>query len=355
MAFLVEILRETPVGGANPASYLSVAGAERTYERIASKGCPQVSVLGPFLWNVAINGLLVEPAETGVEKFAYADDLPSIPICNISTGGTPSPEGGTCAKFWYHRVRQAQGIIQVSNDSFPDSIAGAGMSLAQVRPRKQITPDGQLPFGSDDDDVPNYFGEGLNLNSWKKFIELESKKGPWSIPYKIALGKIKNKEIYHSIVENNSVVNNLEALPKFYLDNLFSNDDVNVDNNVHVVINNEVSSHYDNQCTLTLTDNEIEYAINDLGKRKAPGDDGINAEILQKGLKVFNKVITKMYRTCFEKEIFPNQWKIGLVKVLLKGADRDPTRIKSYRPICLLSVLGKAYEKMILKKLKNDT
>ncbi|KAG8239029.1 hypothetical protein J437_LFUL018666 [Ladona fulva] len=103
-----------------------------------------------------------------------------------------------------------------------------------------------------------------------------------------------------------------------------------------------------------LNSNEIEISIASLGKRKAPGIDSINAEILQKALEHFKEPIVRMYNRCFKKEIFPEQWKIGVVKVILKNADKDPSKIKSYRPICLLSVLGKAYEKMILKKLQDS-
>lgn len=42
-------------------------------EKVVSKGCPQGSLLGPLLWNVLFNGLLVlDMGET--EVVAYADD-----------------------------------------------------------------------------------------------------------------------------------------------------------------------------------------------------------------------------------------------------------------------------------------
>ncbi|KAG8234086.1 hypothetical protein J437_LFUL014850, partial [Ladona fulva] len=50
--------------------------------------------------------------------------------------------------------------------------------------------------------------------------------------------------------------------------------------------------------------------------------------------------------------IFPDRWKTEVVKVLLEGKEKDPTNIKSYRPICLPPSLGKAYERIILNKLQ---
>jgi hypothetical protein len=46
--------------------------------KTATKGCPQGSVLGPFLWNLVMNSLLREEFEDGCEIIAYADDIAAI-------------------------------------------------------------------------------------------------------------------------------------------------------------------------------------------------------------------------------------------------------------------------------------
>lgn len=50
---------------------------------------------------------------------------------------------------------------------------------------------------------------------------------------------------------------------------------------------------------------------------------------------------------------FPEAWKVGVLKVFLKSADKPTDKIKSYRPITLLPVLGKIVERVIVNKL-ND-
>jgi hypothetical protein len=43
-----------------------------------TKGCPQVSVLGPTLWNTALDFFLNSQHPHGVELIAYADDIVAI-------------------------------------------------------------------------------------------------------------------------------------------------------------------------------------------------------------------------------------------------------------------------------------
>lgn len=43
-------------------------------EKMLSKGCPQGSILGPYLWNVLFDGFLRKDYGQGARAFAYADD-----------------------------------------------------------------------------------------------------------------------------------------------------------------------------------------------------------------------------------------------------------------------------------------
>ena len=50
--------------------------------------------------------------------------------------------------------------------------------------------------------------------------------------------------------------------------------------------------------------------------------------------------------------MFPNAWKRGLIVAIRKGDDKDPEVAKSYRPICLLPVLGKVFERILVGKME---
>ena len=81
-----------------------------------------------------------------------------------------------------------------------------------------------------------------------------------------------------------------------------------------------------------------------MGRKKAPGYDELTVEMWIKAWPVVrHKVLDLMNRSLREGR-FPAPWKIGIVKILYKGSDKDPQDPKSYRPLTLLPVLGKVYE-----------
>ena len=55
---------------------------------------------------------------------------------------------------------------------------------------------------------------------------------------------------------------------------------------------------------------------------------------------------------CFIQRIFPQQWKESNLKIILKDENRDRTLLNSYRPISLLSVVGKIFEKIIVDRIQ---
>lgn len=58
-----------------------------------------------------------------------------------------------------------------------------------------------------------------------------------------------------------------------------------------------------------------------------------------------------MLNNCFQKEIFPNNWKKAEIIIILKSKDRNPSQPGSYKPIPLLPTIAKIYERIILEKL----
>jgi hypothetical protein len=58
-----------------------------------------------------------------------------------------------------------------------------------------------------------------------------------------------------------------------------------------------------------------------------------------------------VYEACLKEGKFTKIWKRADVIILKKGDDKDPTKPKSYRPICLLDNLGKVLERIICSRL----
>jgi hypothetical protein len=95
--------------------------------------------------------------------------------------------------------------------------------------------------------------------------------------------------------------------------------------------------------------------IKSLGLKKAPGLDQVTPKMLkelpQKGIVlltyIFNGII--LVRISYR----PKQFKISQIITIVKPG-KGPTEIAPYRPISLLSVLSKVFEKLILRRINKD-
>ncbi|GFV21527.1 RNA-directed DNA polymerase from mobile element jockey [Trichonephila clavipes] len=89
---------------------------------------------------------------------------------------------------------------------------------------------------------------------------------------------------------------------------------------------------------------EITDIILNLNNKKAPGKDGIKNIALGKSLPL-NAItcITKIFNRSLQFNYFPKEWKHAQITVLPKPK-KDTKFAENYRPISLLSCLGKIYE-----------
>ena len=85
----------------------------------------------------------------------------------------------------------------------------------------------------------------------------------------------------------------------------------------------------------------LETKINSAG-----GEDGISYKLMLKCSDSSKQVFCNVINACLAKNIFPSAWKEAQVKMLPKPG-RDRNFACNYRPISLLSCLGKIYERHI--------
>lgn len=101
-----------------------------------------------------------------------------------------------------------------------------------------------------------------------------------------------------------------------------------------------------------VTASEIEDAVAKMKNGKAPGEDLLEVEVLRRLWGIKPEVIVRLFNECLKYGRFPFSWKVGVLRLLLKTPEKDPMNPKSYRPICLLSHMGKLYERVLVKRLK---
>lgn len=88
-----------------------------------------------------------------------------------------------------------------------------------------------------------------------------------------------------------------------------------------------------------------------INTKKAPGYDLITGKVLQEITTKCLKAITQIFNSILRLGYFPHQWKVAQIVMLLKPG-KPPHAITSYRPISLLPILSKVFEKLLLKRLQ---
>jgi hypothetical protein len=102
----------------------------------------------------------------------------------------------------------------------------------------------------------------------------------------------------------------------------------------------------------TILYEEVENAVENLKKRKSPGYDEIQAEMIQAGGEELLKEVHKLCNQIWKEGIIPDAWtKAILVTIPKKG---DLTECKNYRTIALTSHLGKVMMKILTKRLEEQ-
>jgi hypothetical protein len=100
--------------------------------------------------------------------------------------------------------------------------------------------------------------------------------------------------------------------------------------------------------TATEVKNEIN---NNINSKKAPGFDLITGEVLQQLPRKAILKITNLINAAFRLKYVPRLWNVAEV-IMIPKPGKPPHEAASYRPISLLPVMSKLFEKLLIKGLK---
>ena len=85
----------------------------------------------------------------------------------------------------------------------------------------------------------------------------------------------------------------------------------------------------------------------------APGTDEITAEVIREAWPLLGNRITHLFQACTNSGTHPIAFKGATVVVLPKAGKRDKSSPKAYRPIALLSCLGKGLERLLARRISH--
>lgn len=85
-------------------------------------------------------------------------------------------------------------------------------------------------------------------------------------------------------------------------------------------------------------------------KNTALGMDNINGKIISFVHQVCPSILLGLFNQCIKEGVIPLAWKRA--RVILFKKDKKPVgEPSSYRPICLLNVVGKVFESLLVARL----
>ena len=106
----------------------------------------------------------------------------------------------------------------------------------------------------------------------------------------------------------------------------------------------------DDQLMAKITKDEIVNQLKKCKNKSAPGNDGLNYLILKRlPPNIFN-YLTALFNTALSIGYFPLSWKQATIKMVPKPG-KNHKEAKNWRPISLLSCLGKIFERIINSRI----
>ena len=179
-----------------------------------------------------------------------------------------------------------------------------------------------------------------------------STKQWWTLLKKISIEQHISKQNIPPMKHNTDLVTGdkekAELFNNFFIDASSLNDNGAMN---PLNTNTRVTATDDDLNSIILTEQEIADQINCIDTSKSYGPDGIPPRIIKEGGAAICKILFRLFSLSLETSKFPLSWKSANVIPLHKKEDKNI--VSNYRPISLLSIVGKLLEKIVFKHIYN--
>ena len=101
---------------------------------------------------------------------------------------------------------------------------------------------------------------------------------------------------------------------------------------------------------ISITPKMVKKVIMNLDSSKASGPDCIPVVVLKNCEPELSYILAKVFNKCLKESCFPDCWKVSSVVPVFKNVGEKSTA-KNYRPVSLLSVVSKVFEKLVNNRI----
>lgn len=181
-------------------------------------------------------------------------------------------------------------------------------------------------------------------NSWTRFCEVDNMTNVYNKIYRILkVSKPNINNINNLTIETDTSTLTLTD-PKKIQDELLSH---------HINHNNpsKLERKFQGKDDPLITMTEIQEQINNLNVKKAPGPDRIAGIVIKKTFIQRKHIILAIFNSSLRIGLFPNKWKESDLIFLKKPSTNTQVTPRSFRPICLINIFAKIFEKIIHNRI----
>ena len=101
---------------------------------------------------------------------------------------------------------------------------------------------------------------------------------------------------------------------------------------------------------ISITPKMVKKVITKLDSSKASGLDCIPVVVLKNCESELSFILAKLSNKCLKESCLPDCWKVSSVVLVFKNVGERSTT-KNYRPVSLLSVVSKVFEKLLNNRI----
>lgn len=170
-------------------------------------------------------------------------------------------------------------------------------------------------------------------------------KATWSI-IKNEVGNLKNdSHITELKIDNTTITNPTDIANAFnhkFIENKSTSSKIKNKYRPSTTISNTMY-------LMPMTEKDIRAEVLKLNNTNSEGHDGINTKIIKTCINEILAVLTYLINESFSSGIFPEALKLSIVKPLYKKGEKDD--VNNYRPITLIPIFSKIFEKCMYKRL----